>query len=157
MTPKIMKDNKENLSWSPKITREIERVIYHCSDTPQGADYTAQDINRWHINRGWECIGYHFVIRISGIIEFGRSVNYVGAHCKGQNLGSIGICYIGRTEPSIPQKEATADLYRLFKKELNIDAYNWFCHNQFNPEKTCPGFKVDKLHDILSSYIIKKI
>ena len=75
--------------------RIIDKIIIHCSATIEGKNYNAQDIAEWHIKKGMSKIGYHFVINLDGKIEKGRSVEYIGAHCLGQNENSIGICYIG--------------------------------------------------------------
>ena len=86
--------------------RKINEIIIHCSDTQEGCDVTAADIRRWHTTpkekggRGWRDIGYHYVIRLDGTIEVGRTIERVGAHCIGRNgedhnSHSIGICYIG--------------------------------------------------------------
>lgn len=67
----------------------------HCSATPEGRDVTAADINKMHIARGFKKIGYHYVIRLDGTVETGRKENEVGAHAKGYNANSIGVCYVG--------------------------------------------------------------
>ena len=72
-----------------------DTIIIHCSATRAGQDFTATDIDRWHRQRGFRSIGYHFVIRLDGTIEPGRDVALDGAHCTGWNHRSIGICYIG--------------------------------------------------------------
>ena len=71
-----------------------DTIIIHCSATRAGQDFTATDIDRWHRQRGFRSIGYHFVIRLDGTIEPGRDVALDGAHCTGWNHRSIGICYI---------------------------------------------------------------
>ncbi len=75
--------------------RKIDSIIIHCSATKAGQDFTAADIDRWHRERGFNGIGYHYVIRLDGKLEKGRDVSLTGAHCKGWNERSIGICYIG--------------------------------------------------------------
>lgn len=75
--------------------RKIEKIIIHCSATPEGKDYSAKDITAWHKARGFRTIGYHYVVRLDGTIETGRPLEEMGAHCLGQNTNSIGICYIG--------------------------------------------------------------
>lgn len=75
--------------------RTIDSIIIHCSATPCGTDFTAADIDRWHRQRSFNGIGYHFVIRLDGTIEDGRPIGKPGAHCIGWNNRSIGICYIG--------------------------------------------------------------
>lgn len=75
--------------------RKITEIIIHCSATTEGKDFTVEDIDRWHRQRGFNGIGYHFVIYRDGSIHAGRSKRQIGAHCKGHNTISIGICYIG--------------------------------------------------------------
>lgn len=62
--------------------RKIKEIIIHCSATKEGRDYTVADIDRWHRDRGFFCIGYHFVIYRDGSIHVGRSVEEVGAHLQ---------------------------------------------------------------------------
>ena len=78
--------------------RTINKIIVHCSATQEGRDLDAAEINRWHLKRGWNGIGYHYVVLLDGTIEYGRSIYKQGAHVKGGNEGSIGICYIGGVE-----------------------------------------------------------
>ena len=75
--------------------RNIDSIIVHCSATKAGQDFTAADIDCWHRERGFNGIGYHYVIRLDGKLEKGRDVALAGAHCKGWNERSVGICYIG--------------------------------------------------------------
>lgn len=81
--------------------RNITRVIIHSSATRPHIDVGAAEIRAWHTNptseggRGWSDIGYHFVIRRSGAIEPGRPVYRPGAHTKGHNADSIGVCIVG--------------------------------------------------------------
>ena len=75
--------------------RKIDSIIVHCSATKAGQDFTAADIDRWHRERGFNGIGYHYVIRLDGRLEKGREIDLAGAHSKGWNERSVGICYIG--------------------------------------------------------------
>lgn len=76
--------------------RRITEVIVHCSATPAGRDVTAADIRRWHKEeRGFADIGYHFVVRLDGRVECGRRLSVAGAHCRGHNSRSVGVCYVG--------------------------------------------------------------
>ena len=75
--------------------RKISEIIVHCSATAELRDFGAKDIDLWHKAQGWDCIGYHYVVRIDGTIEEGRPVERIGAHCKGHNAYSIGVCYVG--------------------------------------------------------------
>ena len=56
---------------------------------------SVEQINEWHLQNGWNGVGYHYVIRRNGDIERGRTLEVVGAHCLNHNLHSIGICYEG--------------------------------------------------------------
>lgn len=80
--------------------RKIDSIIIHCSATKTGLDFTATDIDRWHRERGFNGIGYHYVVRLDGTLEKGRDITLTGAHCKGWNERSIGICYIGGLDVS---------------------------------------------------------
>lgn len=79
--------------------RTINEIIIHCAATPEGRNFTVADIDRWHRNRGFRCIGYHYVVYRDGTIVVGRPENEVGAHAKGHNAHSIGVCYIGGCAP----------------------------------------------------------
>lgn len=75
--------------------RIINEIIIHCSATPEGKDYTVEQIRQWHKQRGFSDIGYHYVIYRDGSIHSGRPIERIGAHCLKHNAHSIGICYIG--------------------------------------------------------------
>ena len=75
--------------------REIKKIIVHCSATPESMDVGSEEIRRWHKERGWSDIGYHDVIRRDGTLEKGRDISIAGAHAKGHNFSSIGVCLIG--------------------------------------------------------------
>lgn len=81
-----------------KLMRQITGIIVHCSATPQDIDIGADEIRQWHKAKGWSDIGYHYVIRRDGALEEGRPVELVGAHAKGHNTGTIGICLVGGTD-----------------------------------------------------------
>ena len=76
--------------------RRIDKIIVHCSATKEGQEFDVEDIRRWHVDgNGWKDVGYHYVIKLDGQIQFGRPLERAGAHAKGHNETSIGICYIG--------------------------------------------------------------
>lgn len=126
------------------------RVVVHCSATPDKSklDYGASDIDAWHRARGFSNgIGYHRVIKRSGVIEVGRPLNMQGAHTKGQNSNSIGICYIGTNSPTPDQIRSFISLY----KELKIHWSSWHGHYEFDPNKTCPGFPMSAFRYLLAN------
>ena len=76
--------------------RAVNEIIVHCAATPEGRDISVADIRRWHVEgNGWRDIGYHFVITLDGEIHTARPLNEVGAHVRGRNRGTIGVCYVG--------------------------------------------------------------
>ena len=136
--------------------REIKKIIIHCSVTPEGKHFTVDDIRRWHTlpvakgGRGWSDIGYHYVIYLDGSVHTGRPVEKIGAHCKGQNAGSIGICYIGglAAGSKIPKDTRTAaqkSALRLLVDSLKgkYPGATVHGHNEF-AAKACPCFNVKK-------------
>lgn len=81
---------------------KIDSIIIHCSATKADKDFRAKDIDRMHKQRGFNQIGYHYIIDLDGTIETGRPLNKYGAHCNTKgfsnssyNKHSVGICYIG--------------------------------------------------------------
>ncbi len=75
--------------------RKINRIVIHCSATEEGKSVSVDEIRRWHKARGFQDIGYHYVINIDGGVHFGRPIEQAGAHAQGYNANSIGICYVG--------------------------------------------------------------
>lgn len=78
-----------------KARTATEFIVIHCSATGPNQDIGAADIDRWHRAKGWNGIGYHFVIRRDGRVEAGRPEDAIGAHVEGFNEKSIGICMVG--------------------------------------------------------------
>lgn len=122
--------------------REITRIIVHCSDTPASMDIGVDEIRKWHKEKGWSDIGYHFVIRRNGTIETGRPIEIPGAHVKGHNHDSIGICLIGGgggkfdfTQCQFSSLTALIEVIDPFGK-MTLHA-----HNEYSP-KSCPAFSV---------------
>ena len=75
--------------------RTINSIIIHCTATKQLAHINVNDVRRWHRERGFSDIGYHYLILVDGTVEAGRPLSAIGAHCKGHNAHSIGIYYVG--------------------------------------------------------------
>lgn len=128
--------------------RKITKIIIHCSATPEGRDYTVEDIDRWHRQKGWKGIGYHYVIYRDGSVHAGRDVEQIGAHCTGQNANSIGICYIGgmtadnkkpKDTRTPAQKAALRDLVERLRAKYPAATVHG--HREF-ANKACPSFDV---------------
>lgn len=77
------------------LPQNVKYIIVHCTATPVRRDIGSAEIRRYHLSQGWSDIGYHYVVRLDGTVEPGRSVSIPGAHCKGLNYCSIGVCYVG--------------------------------------------------------------
>ena len=75
--------------------RKISLIVIHCSATRVDCDFTAKDVDTAHRYRGFSCWGYHYYIRKSGEIEPMRDEDTVGAHARGYNAISLGVCYEG--------------------------------------------------------------
>lgn len=131
--------------------RNLKEIIIHCTATyGKNEEITVADIDRWHRQRGFSCIGYHFVIHQDGLVYAGRNINMIGAHCKGHNANSIGIAYIGGCNGyGIPedtrtwdQKQAMQDLIiGLIWEHGHLEVHG---HHFYNPSKACPCFDVEK-------------
>lgn len=70
-------------------------IVVHGAWTPPSLDIGREEIDQWHKERGFDQIGYHYVIRRDGTREIGRPFNVVGAHVAGQNAQSVGIVLVG--------------------------------------------------------------
>ncbi len=146
-----------------------EAIIIHCTATPEGMDFHAKDIDRWHKEQGWKMIGYNYVIDLDGTVETGRPLTMTGAHCKGWNSRSIGIVYVGglskdgkpKDTRTLAQKTALNDLvYKLLDQYPSIT--DIFGHRDSSPDlngdgkitpnewiKACPCFDVRSEFPIL--------
>lgn len=125
--------------------RKITKIIVHCADTPEGRDDKAADIRRWHKARGFNDIGYHYVVDLDGTIEPGRDVTIAGAHTTGNNADSIGVCYIGGADTDMKPKDTRTEeqktALRLLLKYL-VQKYpgaKIYGHRDFSA-KPCPCF-----------------
>lgn len=75
--------------------RTIDLIVIHCSATREDRCFTEYDLDTCHRRRGFNGPGYHFYIRKDGRIVSTRPIERVGAHARGFNARSIGICYEG--------------------------------------------------------------
>ena len=127
--------------------RKINKLIDHCSATREVQPISVDTIRDWHVNgRGWNDIGYHFYIDLDGNIFKGRNIETMGAHCKGQNRNSIGVCYCGGVEKdgktpkdtrNEKQKESLLAVLRTLKAMFPDSAIH--SHRDF-AKKACPSF-----------------
>lgn len=162
-------------------TRRIDLLVIHCSATPNGRWTSTLDIDHWHRQRGFQrkaaarsqyspaltSIGYHWVIYPNGARATGRHPDEAGAHARGVNERSLGVCLIGTDRYSEAQWEAVADQVRFLALKFDIplrfadtarfgEVARGICgHRDLSPDlnrngvvepaewlKTCPGFSV---------------
>lgn len=129
--------------------RAINKIIIHCAATPEGRNITTPTIKEWHLKRGWSDIGYHYVIELDGSVHRGRPVERPGAHTKGQNANSIGICYVGGTDRNGKAKDTRTAVQRMAMinlLEALLEEHHGATvhgHNEF-AAKACPSFDVQQ-------------
>ena len=126
--------------------RTVDKIIIHCTATPEGRPVTVADVDKWHKERGFVGIGYHYLIGLNGEIWKGRDEWKVGAHTLGENQRSIGIAYAGgMTKDMKKAKDTRTELQKksLLKliKELKTKYHNVkvYGHRDF-AKKDCPSF-----------------
>ena len=110
-------------------------ILHHAAAT----SCTVEDIDRWHKDNGWTCIGYHFFVNKKGEVYRGRKENTVGAHAGDNNTDSIGVCAEGNFEKeTMPeaQKEALKELVAYLKDKYGISKVQK--HKDVNAT-ACPG------------------
>jgi N-acetylmuramoyl-L-alanine amidase len=130
--------------------RPIDELIWHCTATAEGKDYTVADIRAWHKARGWSDIGYHYVVYRDGRIMVGRPVGQVGSHVAGHNTGTIGCSYVGgvskdgKTAEDTRTPEQYASMLWLTRQLVRKHPIKKVTgHNQY-AAKACPSFDVRK-------------
>lgn len=109
--------------WAGNLAKRstIDMIVLHHADAKS---CSAKQIHWWHICRGYSGIGYHYFVDKQGKIYKGRPDNVIGAHAKGYNSTSIGICFEGAfTKETMPkvQVQAGKELVAYLKKKYNIN------------------------------------
>lgn len=126
------------------IRNSTERIILHHAAASQ---CSVDDIDRWHKQKGYSCIGYHFFIKKNGTIYRGRQENAVGAHAYQNNYNSVGVCFEGDFEKEYmtdAQVESAKELVAYLKNKYNISKVQK--HKDVN-NTSCPGknFRFDEI------------
>ena len=126
--------------------RKIDMIVIHCSATRADVPLSPRQLEEMHRQRGFDGCGYHYYVRRDGEICTMRPVDRPGAHAKGYNRHSIGVCYEGGLDsnhkPSdtrtLPQKASLVALLRELKQMFpNVLVVG---HHDLNPMKECPCF-----------------
>jgi N-acetylmuramoyl-L-alanine amidase len=137
-----------------------KKIYVHCTATREGVPYSVADIDRWHRDRGWCCIGYHRVVLLDGSDVPGRDpdgdgdvVEHVGAHVYGHNKDSLAVVYVGgvaadgRTPKDTrtpAQKAALLRRVRAWMATFDIPIQKVLGHYETDPNKACPSFNMDE-------------
>ena len=127
--------------------RDINYIVIHCAATKPSMDVPIERVRKWHLDRGWSDIGYHYYITRDGKIHKGRDLNIVGAHVRGYNKNSIGICYEGGiNEKGDPEDNRTDEQKKSLLKVVKVLKFVFENsvvqgHRDFpNVKKACPSF-----------------
>ncbi len=143
----------------------VEYLVIHTA-AADIADVDAARIDEWHKARGWNGIGYHYFIvdgrhaeKADGLVEEGRSLATVGAHARGINSRSVGICCGGHGDVrdlTEAQKASLTGLLATLSARFRVAAGNIIGHREINQlidrglisdmyrtGKTCPGTRID--------------
>ena len=129
--------------------RRIDKIIVHCTATPEGRDVSVKEIDLWHRQRGFKGVGYHYVIGLDGTVDVGRPISEIGAHCSGYNSHSVGVCYVGGLDKdgrpkdtrTTQQKSALIELLTALREQF--PQARIFGHRDF-AAKACPCFDAVK-------------
>lgn len=135
-------------NWKP--IKSVDYLVVHCSATKEDQDIGVDEIRQWHLQRGWLDVGYHYVIRRDGTVETGRDVRVPGAHARGFNHVSLGICLAGGVESDGKTAESNFTHAQWEALELLIrdllaeypDAEVLGHRDLPNVNKACPSFDV---------------
>jgi N-acetylmuramoyl-L-alanine amidase len=137
--------------------RQINKIIIHCSASDNDKDDSVARIEFLHTmpdnvpikwgpyytrGKAFSEIGYHYIITRDGIIRLGRGIEKAGAHCKGENKDSIGICVVGNKVFGDKQFESLHTLVHMLLKKHSIHPDKVYPHKYFNRHKGCPNFEI---------------
>jgi N-acetyl-anhydromuramyl-L-alanine amidase AmpD len=140
-------DQKGSVTFS--VRKQTAYIAIHCAATTAAQDIDAKEIDLWHRQRGWLCIGYHYVIRRNGEVEAGRPETVCGAHVEGFNSVSIGICMVGGQDAKGREENNFTDAQWAALEALVRDLHQRYPkatiqgHRDFpKVQKFCPSFSV---------------
>ena len=125
-----------------------DTIVIHCTQTPADMDVDVAKVTEWHTQRGFDTIGYHYLIKRDGTLQTGRDESLVGAHAVAVNGTSIGVALAGggtadmgwenNFEPI--QFETLKSIIIKLKDKYNIQKI--IGHSEVESTKQCPSFDV---------------
>ena len=140
--------------------RKIDLIVVHCSATDETHQDSIEAVRELHISntskkfkwgpydtfgKGFSDIGYHYLITKDGTVHTGRPLGIAGAHVRGYNSRSIGICLSGRDGFTPEQFRSLERLCRELVSKFNLTKLDILAHHDLDKGKTCPNFKVSEL------------
>jgi N-acetylmuramoyl-L-alanine amidase len=130
--------------------RAIRKIVVHHSASPP---VSMEKIDEWHKERGFSEVGYHYVIQAGGLVRLGRKVAQIGAHCKGHNSDSIGVCVVGSFEDGTPvpgsQWVALVSVVSDLMRQYGLSVRDVYGHKELG-NTLCPGFDPVVLREALA-------
>ena len=127
---------------------KTDTIVIHCTQTPADMDFGVEKVTEWHKDRGFDTIGYHYLIKRDGTLQVGRDEDVTGAHAVQVNGTSIGVALVGGGTPSMGwennfepiQFETLKSILLKLKDKYNIEKI--IGHYQVDDKKECPSFDV---------------
>lgn len=130
------------------MRKNTKYIVVHSAATKADMDVDVREIDRWHRARGFLKIGYHYVIKRDGTLETGREESEVGAHCRGFNRISIGICIAGgiddkgEAEDNFTHEQMETLRTLTFHLQASYPDAQIVGHRDIKKGTECPSFSV---------------
>lgn len=139
-----------------KARKDTRAIYVHCSATRPNLQVGVRQIREWHLEKGWEDIGYHYVICRDSTLEVGRPERFIGAHVEGANHNSIGICLVGGLdEKGVPAPNYGQGMLETLRRAIDDIQFRYMRlngdgvpltvaghHDYAGVTKACPCFNV---------------
>lgn len=136
--------NKKYFRISGQPMRNIDRVFIHCSASDNEGHDDINVIRQWHLERGFNDVGYHYFIKKSGEIQTGRPMDKIPAAQRGHNEGSVAICLSGLDHFTEKQFKALRALCSQLDTQYQVSFHG---HREVS-NKTCPNFNYKEVLDL---------
>ena len=130
--------------------QKTDIIVIHCTQTPDDMDFGVEKVTAWHKERGFDTIGYHYLIKRDGTLQVGRDEDVTGAHAVQVNGTSVGVALVGGGTVDMGwennfesvQFETLKSILLKLKDKYNIEKI--IGHYQVEDKKKCPSFDVPK-------------
>ena len=144
------------MSFSP--IGKITKIIVH--NTASDRDTTKfETIRKWHLEKGWADIGYHYVITGDGKMHLGRPETAMGAHAVGHNSNTLGVCVTGNFDLQKPLDKQIHTLVQVLAalcRRHGLQADDIIGHRDVNAT-SCPGknmyARLPEIREKVSKYL----